>query len=760
MGILRSYLEYARGKKKHSLWKCLNPSHFLARFYVNFRNAAYDRGIIKSVEPPLPVISIGNLCHGGTNKTPTVEYFARRFIDSGLDVGIISRGYGGASKEPLFVGGDAQSRNRTVTGDEPLLLADRLPKAKIVVAADRMKGIALLAELGAQIVVADDAFQHRRMGRDVDIVLVDATCPLGNGLMMPAGILRDPPESLRRADLVILTKVDQVSLEALAETRRVIAQWVPAEKLFTARLKLDSWCLINAGARSLHAAQPTVKMFAFSAIGNPDSFHRSLELMGVTVLGSRIYRDHHPFSSKDLNELTAQALEVGAEAFVCTEKDLHNLPENFSLALPVWVPRISVQLDEEGRLWAAVIEKLRPHCVVASNGYGEDAIGAVLAQQLQERLPLARVSAFSLVGDGKQYAEKGIEVVSPFSEMPSAGLIKYSLKALIKDVQHGLRKNISDQIQTWRTLRGKIRTPLCVGDVYLVLHALWGQGASTLLIATAKTVHLSGHWPIERFLLKHRCIAVWTRDEETAAELHRSGVNAYFSGNPIMDLITDSAQECASPWRETGARVLLLPGSRPRAYNDICLLLDAAEELNQRIACQFVLVPAPTLNVMKLVSKLEGWAWQGAVLQKGELSVTFHTGTLACAAKDAEILLGLAGTANQVCAGLGVPVVSIKEKGKYVQKKLLQEAEILVDATAVDLAEAAESILKNPDVHGAMRQFGIKRLGSVGALAASLEYAEGKMGWRVRHDVYRHLRASLCADLSQPITSTTLVVEN
>lgn len=760
MGLLRSYLEYARGKKAHFLWKCLNPSHFLARFYVNLRNAAYDRGILESVEPPLPVISIGNLCHGGTNKTPTVEYFAKRFMDSGLDVGIISRGYGGASKEPLFVGEDEQSRNRTVTGDEPLLLADRLPNAKIVVSADRMRGISLLAELGAQIVVADDAFQHRRMGRDVDIVLVDATCPLGNGLMMPAGILRDPPESLKRADFVILTKVDQVASDELDETQRLITQWVPVEKLFTARLKLDSWCLIDDDERSLHETQPKAKLFAFSAIGNPDSFHRSLELMGVTVVGSRVYRDHHPFSPKDLKELTAEALQSGAEAFVCTEKDLHNLPENVSLALPVWVPRISVGLDEEGRLWRGVIEKLRPHCVVASNGYGEDAIGAVLAQQLQERLPLAKVSAFSLVGDGKQYVEKGIEVVSPFSEMPSAGLIKYSLKALIKDVQHGLRKNISDQIKRWRSLRGKIRTPLCVGDVYLVLHSLWGQGASTLLIATAKTVHLSGHWPIERFLLKHRCIAVWARDEETATELQRSGVKAFFSGNPIMDLITDPTQEDRSPWGNEGTRVLLLPGSRPRAYNDICLLLDAAEELNKRIACQFILVPAPTLKVAQLVSKLEGWLWRGDVLEKGTLRIVLHGGTLASAAKEAQILLGLAGTANQVCAGLGVPVVSIKEKGKYVQKKLLQDAEILVDATPLDLAEAAEKILKNPKVHGAMRQFGINRLGGVGALADALQYAEDKMGWRTRHDVYHYLTVSSKTDVPKAVNSAIAGVEN
>lgn len=747
MPFLRSYLEHARGKKRFSPWILLNPLHGVSKAFALVRNYAFDRGLLQSVDPRIPVVSIGNLCYGGTNKTPMVEMIARGLYDQGLSVGIVSRGYGGVTAEPLWIGQNERSKSRGVVGDEPLMLAHRFPEARVVVSADRLDGVDLLASLGADIAVADDAFQHRRMGRDVDIVLVDATCPLGNGLMSPAGILREPPESLVRADLVILTKVDQATPEELDAAHSRIARWVPPEKLFTARVSLQSWLRLEAGRREILPRDHAMRgqFLAFSAIGNPDSFHRSLELLGVDVARRLTYRDHHCFTPSDLAELDRAAAQAGADAFICTEKDLHNLPDEVTLSLPIFVPKITVAPDRERELWGAIVKKLRPRLVVASNGYGEDAIGSLLAQKLTEKFPLAEVSAFALVGEGKQYEDRGIGVLSPPSNMPSAGVIKYSLRALLRDFRHGLWRDIALQLRTWRELRGKVRTPLCVGDVYLMLHVLWGQGMTPLLVATAKSVHLAGHWLVERFFLKRRCLRVWTRDEETALELQSSGVEALFAGNPIMDIAGDNDwEEGVSPWDSSaGEKILLLPGSRPRAYDDIRLLLGAAELLLERVPCQFALVPAPTLDMERLLAGLPGWRREGDRIFSGSTFVQLHRSSLASAARGADLLLGLGGTANQVCAGLGVPVVSIIEKGKLVQKKLLQDAEFLTEGTPEALAEAAERILKNPEEREKMRRAGVRRLGGAGALNSVVEYASDQLGWSARHRVYARLIAGI-----------------
>ena len=740
--FLRSYLSFARGESRVSPWSVLKLLNGVVRAFTRMRNRLYDRGVFMSIDSPVPVIAVGNLCHGGTNKTPMVEMMARRLQDAGLRVGIVSRGYSGETKAPLRVGLDEKSSRRSVTGDEPLMLSMRLPQAEIVVSKDRTEGVKLLASLGVDVILADDAFQHRRMGRDLDIVLIDASCPFGNRYLFPAGTLRETPNALLRADVVIITKVDQVSAESLAQTASEIERFVPAERIFTARVRLESWMSIYCGELKIMGPEtmPEGKMLAFSAIGNPDSFHRSLESFGVETADAQTFRDHHQFSWKDVDMLERRARECGAGGFVCTEKDFHNLPENPAFILPLYIPRITVAIDDEERFWRCCTEKLRPSYIVASNGYGEDAIGALLAELLLKRFPLSRVSAFALVGNGKQYRDKSVEVLSPPSDMPSGGVIKYSLRAFFKDMRHGLRKDIGEQFKAWESLRGRVRTPICVGDVYLLMHVLWGQGLTPMLVATAKSVHLSGHWRLERLLLKKRTLRVWTRDEDTAKELQRGGVDAVFEGNPIMDLAVLGENISDEVWSEEWRKkVLLLPGSRPRAYGDIVLLLESVRILSGKADCSFVLVLAPTLDRAKLLSSLPEWSDDGEFLSSGRVKVMVYSGALASAARNADLVIGLGGTANQVCAGLGVPVISIIEKGKLVQKKLLQDAEILVEPLPEQLAGAAFEVLENPSRRDIMSSAGIKRLGGAGALDAVVRYAAGVCGWEAREKLYEVL---------------------
>ena len=764
--LLNSYLRYARGEGgRFSPWVLLNALGAVVRPFVRLRNGLYDRGIYGSIDSPIPVISVGNLCHGGTNKTPMVEMIVRGLTACGLDVGIVSRGYGGKTREPLLVGrGGRGGKNfdRSITGDEPLMLADRLPDARVVVSRDRYDGVCLLADLGADVAVADDAFQHRRMGRDLDIVLIDATCPFGNERLFPAGILREQQDALARADIVILTKTEQAASAAVTGLEDMLSRFVPRECIFTSRVDHDSWLEIADGETKPFEPEwgqssPSGRFVSFSAIGNPESFHRSLTARGIEILENVAYRDHHRFTWRDIDKLERKATRLGATGFICTEKDLQNLPSAPDSSgkkrvqlfmLPLYVPRIRVAVDDEARFWRAVTKKLSPQFVVASNGHGEDAIGALLASRLAERFPLAKVDGFALVGGGREYEGRGIEVFSPSSDMPSGGIVKYSLSALLGDLRHGLRREIRRQIAVWRENRGKYRTPICVGDVYLFAHTLFGQGLSPVLVATAKTVRLSGHRGLERSLLRRRAHMVWTRDVETAEDLRRSHVEAVFCGNPIMDLALGDAGEAVSedgcgPWDgllgQAEPKIMLLPGSRPRAYDDIALLMAAVELLAARTACAFVMVLAPTIEREKILEGLpHAWDENGDMELAGSKLRVF-TGPIAAVAIGADLLIGLGGTANQVAAGLGVPVLSIVEKGKLVQKKLLRDAELLVPATPEALADAAASLLSDPVRRDAMARAGIVELGGPGAIDAVVDYAADELGWEKRCKLYEIL---------------------
>jgi tetraacyldisaccharide 4'-kinase len=738
--ILSSYLGYARGESGRSAWAALDVMGALIRPLIVARNAFYDRGIFRSTDPPLPVISVGNLCSGGTNKTPTVDMLARKFIEYGLSVGIVSRGYSGRVKSPLLVGQGGISSDRSITGDEPLMLADRLPGAKVVVSRDRLEGVRYLRGLGADVVVADDAFQHRHMGRDLDIVLIDATCPFGNGKLFPAGILREHVNALMRAGIVILTKAEQAG-NAVDGIRKRISEWIPGDAVFTARVVVESWIEVSGDGIFEYTPEhgkkaPRGKFISFSAIGNPQSFYRSLASMDIEVLKNCSYRDHHRFTWSDIDSLERLASNLGATAFICTEKDLHNMPPNPFLLYPLYVPRVRVSVDDDERFWKTVTRKMRPEFVVASNGYGEDAIGSLLASRLKERFPEAGVSAFSLVGSGTEYRDKGIPVVSPVSEMPSAGIVKYSVRALAGDFKHGLLKVIRTQIEAWRKQRKKFRTPICVGDAYLVFHTLWGQGMSPLFVATAKSVKLRGHWTAERILMRRRTRRVWTRDPETAQDLSRSGIDAVFRGNPIMDLaVASDAGE--DPWKGMERpHVMLLPGSRPRAYRDASMLLDTVKLISEKTRCAFLMVLAPTLDTRKIISE-SGYHLGGTDrMAVGSAEVSVYTGPIASVAYGADLLIGLGGTANQVSAGMGVPVLSVIERGKLVQKKLLRDSEILAPPNAAALAEAALEILGDTKRRLAMSRAGVRLMGGAGAIDDVVKYAADELGWDARRNLF------------------------
>ncbi|HXK89692.1 MAG TPA: tetraacyldisaccharide 4'-kinase [Thermosynergistes sp.] len=742
--IVDSYLSFAREKRALSPWQVLSPLGYIAQIGVGLRNWAYDHGIASVWDPPLPVISVGNVTMGGTNKTPFVEMLTSAFGAMGLSVGIVTRGYGGRNADDLAF---PHLGKRDAVGDEPLLLSSRLPGVPIAVCKRRQRGVETLKRAGVEIVVADDAFQHRRLGRDVNIVLIDATCPFGNGKLFPAGLLREPSGSLSRAHIAVITKADRApreTVEALVET---ISRYVPEEAIFLSTLIVERWSSWRGSFTDLPFEEVEgMSVMAFSAIGDPESFRGSLEKGGVRVVGEARFRDHHRYTPRDMERICRAADEAGAEMLSCTEKDIYNLPEGWR-ARSLLIPRVAVKIDDEGRFWRALLSNLLPKVVVASNGHGEDSIGALLAQRLQEAAPGVAVEAFPLVGKGESYRDCGVKVVSFPVETPSGGIIKYNLRDFLADLRAGLLRQIIKQLGAWKDLRGKCRTPICVGDVYLLLHALFGQGLPPLLLATAKSERIRGHWHVEHYILRKRAPVVWTRDPETALELKKAGVNAIYAGNPIVDLLCDN-EDGGRHWpADVSAKVLLLPGSRKRAYRDVALLLEASLLLSRRMDCAFLMVLAPTLDLEKLVAASSGFSWDPPFLEGEGLRVAVTDMPVGAAARGADIVIGLGGTANQLCAALGVPVLSVIEKGKLVQKKLLGDAELLVAPDAGSLAEAAYGILTDRDLKARMSEAGRRNMGGGGAVDDVVRYVVNEMGLALRCAVWRKIAESLEGDV-------------
>lgn len=727
-------MRHVRGEKYNFLVDLIfTPVSWLSAFIIFVMDFLRSHGLLKTSEPPLPLISVGNLTYGGTNKTPFVEMLAKFTSYNDIKTGIVTRGYSGRNNHTIILTNGHGCR--ALTGDEPLLLSRKLPDIPVAVAKNRLDGVKALRNSGIELVIADDAFQHKTLGRDVDIVLIDAVCPFGTGKLIPAGIMREKISALSRANIAVITKSDQVTKDELARIYDTVKKYISPDKIFTSRLEHDGWILYGSDKFPDKGA----KVFTFSAIGSPESFKRSLHTKNFVITGSKNFTDHHKYSANDLEKLYDLARKSKAEFMTCTEKDLYNLPEGFTWKydIPLAILKVRAVVNEREKFFRTLVESLQPKIIVASNGYGEDAIGVILAKKLRERFPASRISAFPLVGKGDAYIREGFSIKSAPSVTPSGGVLKYSVKDLWGDMRAGLLKHVRAQLTDWQKIAGKIRTPLCVGDVYLLLHTLWGSGMRPLFTATAKTVYLSGHWRIERLLINRFTLRTWTRDAKSAAQL---GKNAVYSGSPIMDLLYEDENFSTTPGI-SGDTVLLLPGSRNRACKDVKLLLEAAEILKSSGIDKFRMVLAPTIELQEFFNSCKnfGWACNSDMLMKDDVVIPLTSEPIAKSVQDVKILIGLGGTANQLCAGLGIPVISIDEKGKRVQKKLLGNSEILVPASSEALAECVLNVLSNMELYNFMSMAGRERMGSPGALDDIVNYTCENLGWDIRNYVYEKL---------------------
>lgn len=292
---------------------------------VRLRNLAYDRGWKSSHRTGVPVVCVGNLTTGGTGKTPCVEFVAGFYRGHELAVAILSRGYG----------------SEQGVNDEALVLEENLPDVPHLQGADRVELARIaLEELESELLVLDDGFQHRRLARDLDLVLIDVTCPWGYGYLLPRGLLREPLTGLRRAHAVVLTRCDQVTTEELKAIRERVTRIAPTLPIAETIHKPDALINSDGQSESLDLLKGQ-SVAAFCGIGNPEAFRRTLLDLEANVVHFRTYADHHPYGRGDVEDLSALARSLPAGTLlITTQKDLVKLRINQLGERPLYALRI------------------------------------------------------------------------------------------------------------------------------------------------------------------------------------------------------------------------------------------------------------------------------------------------------------------------------------------------------------------------------------------------------------------------------------
>lgn len=321
--------------KESLLWPLTLPYGAVSRL----RARAYRRGILRQRRLNGFVISVGNLTTGGTGKTPMVVWIAQRLLAEGKRAGILTRGYRGGTS------------STGSTSDEVQLMQARLGNGVAFgVGADRFARGSDLAKQGVEWFVLDDGFQHLQLARNVNVVLIDATNPFGGGHLLPAGHLREPKSALARADILVITRSERAPALEASLRRDSDAP------IFYARTQLDSVRIVGddyPGAEDGDARAR--KYFAFCGIGNPAAFRADLRAWSFEVAGNKFFPDHHRYTAEDAREIEGEARAAGANALLCTEKDIFNLAGVRFEAFGAFYCRISLRVEREDEFWRSVL---------------------------------------------------------------------------------------------------------------------------------------------------------------------------------------------------------------------------------------------------------------------------------------------------------------------------------------------------------------------------------------------------------------------
>jgi tetraacyldisaccharide 4'-kinase len=315
-------------------WAMSNPYGLLMRI----RRGLYRLGLLPALKAGAAVISVGNLTTGGTGKTPMVAWVVGRLREMGREPAILTRGYKPAAGK----------------SDEAELLW-QMTGAPVVVNPDRVEGARAAVEAGADVLVLDDGFQHLRLARDLDIVLVDATNPFGYDHCLPRGLLREPPSALRDADAVVITRCDLVSEEQLGQLRRRLGRLARrgaggADPPICLAAHLATGVADAVGRRFPPSALAGKKVCAFCGIGNPEGFFVTVARAGAVLAGKIALDDHAVYDPPALQRVSQVARDCQAEVLLTTAKDRVKIDRPGDLPLPLWTLLVSVGIVEGEKL--------------------------------------------------------------------------------------------------------------------------------------------------------------------------------------------------------------------------------------------------------------------------------------------------------------------------------------------------------------------------------------------------------------------------
>jgi tetraacyldisaccharide 4'-kinase len=302
----------------------------LALFYwgaVLWRNLFYTIGFFVTRRLPVPVISVGNLTVGGTGKTPAVIYLAQKLQENGFKPAVLSRGYGRNTTGTVVVSdGDRCHSGWEDGGDEPHLMAKRLSGIPVVVDELRYRGGCFIVEkFHPDVILLDDAFQHRALARDLDIVLLNSQDSPEAYKMLPYGKLREPPFHLRRADVLIWTKRN-LSQPPVSVRSSIERQSVPT---LSSRLLAEQELRSSDGTVMSLAELKGKRVFAFCGVGDPKSFFSIVEQVGVDIVGRKAFDDHHHYNKEEMEHILSDPKITEVDYFITTEKDLFKVAPYF-----------------------------------------------------------------------------------------------------------------------------------------------------------------------------------------------------------------------------------------------------------------------------------------------------------------------------------------------------------------------------------------------------------------------------------------------
>lgn len=358
------FVDVIKGKRKGFLSLLVRSVlRFLSWIYraaVFFRNLAFDYGWIRLYSPPVPVVvSVGNIVAGGTGKTPVTLLLGKHF--ESYSIAVITRGYRSPAEElssPLVLSvGNGPLYPSSFCGDEPYLLAENLPFAKVYVGRNRLKASSMAAKAEAKLILLDDGMQYRYLARDLEVVVVDGSDPFGKGYFLPRGFLREDAKSLSRSDIIIVNHI-KTRAEYLT-CKHLLGRYTQAP-IVAMRPILSR--IVDLKGKELSIPFGT-RVGLFCGIANPDHFKKLLQKEGLNVVAECVTADHVAQESETLKQFGTKCIKERAEVLLCTEKDKVRLNDAISCPLPIGWVKMDLQIVEGEEHWTAFLDRIKTQLI-------------------------------------------------------------------------------------------------------------------------------------------------------------------------------------------------------------------------------------------------------------------------------------------------------------------------------------------------------------------------------------------------------------